>query len=197
MREAIDQLLAGAITFDRFEQRTRANWSRMASRLWRRWRLPSAVSIEDIRQEMLLGCWRAVARYDPAKASAEQYLVFCAHASAKDWIHCQRNSYRRLGKNPPRFPRCDDLDGDGAYLAPSVPPDQFGRVAQRQRIAHVIAAASDERQRVCVRAFIASEGDLDAAINRVYCDRRVRRLCRFNCRADVRRIIKRAIMAVA
>ena len=67
------------MTFDQFVRSTAGDWTRLASYLRGRWQVPSAVDVDDVRQEMLLAAWRAVADLSMYGLIAfSLYLVFVA-----------------------------------------------------------------------------------------------------------------------
>lgn len=93
----------GQISFDDFVRSTRADWQRIAAYLLRRWDAPCAVAVDDMVQELLLGCWTAVDRWEPTGGnSLKKFVVYQAVDKAAKWLHKQRRALRNDGRNPSR-----------------------------------------------------------------------------------------------
>ncbi len=106
MLRALGALRGELISFNEFERRTRADWTRIAKALHAKWPLPPSVSIEDVRQELLLAIvirkessrmrnllekWNPQSR---SKTPLDQYVVWNARVQAARWIHSQRGAKR-------------------------------------------------------------------------------------------------------
>jgi hypothetical protein len=78
----------------------------VARLLLARWKLPAAVSQADIEQEVWLGAWEAWQRWTAGRGGMTRnaFALCSGKQAAMRWIHVQRNSTRRLGTTPGRFP---------------------------------------------------------------------------------------------
>lgn len=68
---------------------------KIAKRLMQRWRTPSSVDLEDVVQELRVGCCRHLRKYDrnyPGAATIGQFVLFNACSDAKKWMHRQRGA---------------------------------------------------------------------------------------------------------
>lgn len=108
MNRHLQDLASKLITFDEFARRSARDWDRLAAKVYHCWvrKLPAGVSMEDIRQEMLLSAWIAVGEYDPSRGemTLKQYVVYFAFSKALRFVHSQREAKRRDGKQPSRHP---------------------------------------------------------------------------------------------
>lgn len=121
MKEELEALHAGRITWDKFTRATDAEWTRLAAKMVRRYRLPAAVSLDDVKQEMLVAAWRHVvpsvagspnpqAWREDGGQPLHRYVVIGACNQANSWLNRQRNSRRRSHGAPSRIPvLVDDL----------------------------------------------------------------------------------------
>src|SRR5689334_18110604 len=92
-----DKVRRGQQSFDAFAKETWSDWERLAQYLLRRWRVPAAVELDDVRSELLLAAWRAISKYDPARGgmTLDKFVVWCAISRAKRWIHRQRRAHNK------------------------------------------------------------------------------------------------------
>lgn len=127
MKQHLDALARGEVSFDEFARRTATDWTRLAGKVYSAWRrnLPVGVSLDDIRQEMLLHAWLAVGEYDTSRGgmSLKSYVVYMACAKATRFVHEQRCAKRRDDHAPSRHPvtftellRIDDEPGKALDL---------------------------------------------------------------------------------
>lgn len=104
----LEEVKAGRMRFDDFAVKTSYDWSRLAGKLYSRWRkkLPLAVEVDDLRQEMLLQGWVALQQYDASKGSMPiaSYVVCRAWQTGLRYVHVQRNAKRRDDKAMSRHP---------------------------------------------------------------------------------------------
>lgn len=76
----------------------------VARRLYLRWRLPPAVDVEDVEQELRLAVCEVLGGYDAARGrSLDDYLIWNAAQRTKGWLHRQRESPRRRGTAEGRY----------------------------------------------------------------------------------------------
>lgn len=95
----------GQITFEQFVDKTRKDFFLLASRLLQRWSSPPWFSVDDAEQELYLGAWNYIWRFEDAKGEAkgvtiERYVVFNAMSQAKRELHRARGV--ALGGSPDR-----------------------------------------------------------------------------------------------
>jgi hypothetical protein len=171
MAAALRALWEGEITFQRFERETRRDWDKLAGKMWGRWQLPAGVSEDDVRQEMLLGAWKAVAKYDPARGvGLANYVVWEACNRAAKWLHGQRKAKRRDGKSPSRHALTMgalrvDVDGElGASeafdLFQHTDPDQEQRTDHALVMSQVEGMAATPLDLDAVRSWVRAGGDV-------------------------------------
>ena len=202
MRAELEQLHGGELRFDQFLDATRVDWRLLSGYLVRRWSVPPCVDIEDVEQELLLACWEHVPRYDPTKGrDIKSYVVFNSCDRAKRWLHGQRAALRRRDGAPSRHPLAfSGITEDELTLVDYVvftKPVQEQVVVEREALDHAFKRCRNERDHLCVVAIVEAMGDIERAADWLYDDFNTRRRCRFNCREDVRRAIRRTVYAVA
>lgn len=116
MRQILLDLHAGKVSFQEFATSAKRDIRALAGSLFRSWQVPSSISPEDLEQEMLLAAWQAVARWDPAKASINGFVVFTMCDRAKKLIHKERAALRRDGKAQSRHAvPMSTLTEDGSF----------------------------------------------------------------------------------
>jgi DNA-directed RNA polymerase specialized sigma24 family protein len=202
MREWLEKLRDGEASFAEFAAGTANDWRLLSFWLLRRWSLPPAVSEEDVQQEMLLECWRSVPLWSPDGGQPlKKWVVYRSVASAKEWLHKQRNSYKRRGSKASRFPlafsalteREVDLIDYWAFRAPTQETNLF----RREVLSATLGRCRSDRDHYVVVAVIEAMGDIEGAVEWLYSDVNIRRRCRFGSRADARRAIWRTASKVA
>ncbi len=165
-------LRSGRMSFQSFERRTRNVWAAVAQHILRRWKGPTAVSEEDVKQELLVHVWIFVAHWKPEReTSITDYVVYNAYDKAKKWLHQQRNAYRRDDNSPARFDRpistlslsehAEEHIFDAVASHPS-PDDVLGG-----RRALELAALAHPHHAPAIVA-LARTGDVDLAAELVY-----------------------------
>lgn len=212
MDELLIALRCGRISFDLFERRTRPLWTALAENLLRRWRGPVAVSVDDMRQELLLGAWIFVAHWDPKQLGSDghpiaisRYVTFNACDKAKKWLHQQRNAYRRDDKSPARlernfssYRRAGDEEGqveEALLQRCSIDAVAETHLLERETLA-LAAAAAPIQHRPAMLA-VAQTGDLDLAAEVLAQNPVAYAVHNIKSVADARRAIVRAVQAVA
>jgi RNA polymerase sigma factor (sigma-70 family) len=139
----------------------------MARSYLRRWKTPIAVGEEDVVQELRLGAWLALNRYEPDRGgmTPAAYAMIGARTHAQGWIHGQRNAVRRHGTSPSRFPMAES--GLGYELERATASRQEAAVEFSQRLHIALAGCVDSQERE-VFAVLLDEGfDIDAASGRL------------------------------
>lgn len=201
MQTHLEQLTSGNLDFGQFAMETADDWRRLAGYLYNRWPLPTAVEVEDVEQELLLGSWQVVERFDPTRGkSLLEYVVFNSVDRAKRWLHKQRSAVWGRDKGASRFPLAFALITDDATMLQStlfVAPPQEQVLTEREALQRAFGLCRTARETLCVSAIVESQGCIEDAIEWLYEDPDRRLRCRFNCREDVRRAIWRTAYAVA
>jgi DNA-directed RNA polymerase specialized sigma24 family protein len=153
--------------FSQFAISTRKHWERMAEYLARRWRLPQWATGEDLVQDLLLGAWEAVWKYEPTRgATLAGHVTYSACDKAKKRLHRYRgaNLHRRADHNPGRGELSlgrvfgEDADRRVEQILAQPPPQEL-EVERVQALARVMAACVTEQERR-VMATLAEVGDL-------------------------------------
>lgn len=163
MERVMTKVRAGELSFDSFAHETRDDWQRLGASLYRRWKLPPAVDMEDLVQELLLGAWVALPEWHASKGMRlSNFVVWQAMNAAKSWMHVQRGASKHgnRDKNPSRF---DFAVGDDNLDMPSVEASQELVVLGLERLRMAFAMLYTEKER---RAFAAvvETGSVDAAL---------------------------------
>jgi DNA-directed RNA polymerase specialized sigma24 family protein len=188
----------GELTWDAFFHLTRTDWIRLSVHVYRRWRLPVGVTVEDVEQELKCGAFAAAARWTPGRSAFHAFVIWNAVTHAKKWIHTQRKALRRDGHAPSRI----HIPFSEFEVAPEeiLEAEQDEVAEQFARIGQALTRLDDLSQHVFV-AILLARGDLDGAAEDVYDDKVLRRVLGLGSRAQAKRIVKRvagtAIRAMA
>jgi hypothetical protein len=194
-------LRSGRMSFQTFELRTRNVWVATAEHILRRWKGPVAVSVEDVKQELLIYVWTFVGHWDPSLGiSIGRYVMFNAYDKAKKWLHQQRNAYRRDDKSSARF----DLPVSSLNLtehaeehffdAIATSPTAEDMLAGRQFLLRAVATAPVEYVPAVVA--LAKTGDFDLAVEALYSNPLLA-LAGVATMNDARQLVADALNAVA
>jgi hypothetical protein len=146
--------------FASFRKEYSRQFAGMANRIWSGWRLPAAVSREDVEQEMWANAWLAWNNWQPGRGEMERhvYAVVTAKQAAVRWVHVQRNSLRRSDTAPGRFAegheQIDELQCMQSTQELALVFEQSLRATLR---------ACNELEREAVRALVRHAFDVDAA----------------------------------
>lgn len=199
MKKELQALRAGVIDFAGFVRATSLEWTKLAEHLHGRYAVPAGVGAEDIAQEMLVAAWAAARDWDPASTmTLEGYVTWCAYASAKKWVHGQRNSLRRDDKAPGRFPlpfaAYSDADRDAEQMFARLMVVPSG-VEERVLLVELIAALETEGHRIAISALASSGGDVQGAAELLLGDARIRVALRLWSTRDASRLVRDAIAA--
>lgn len=123
------QMWEGKITFAKFWELTASHWRGLAAMLMRRWKAPEWVEREEIEQELMLGAWIAMTKYDPKRsADPAAYVVWNAVDKAKKKLHKIRGAV--LHGNPDSAP--------GQWEVP------FSHLSHPEKVERIGAAMHDE-----------------------------------------------------
>lgn len=180
--QAVLSLRDGRTTFDEFTRATKGRWQSLALYIMRRWQLPPAVEPQDVIQELLLGAWRAVWKYDASRgASPSRYVVWNAVDYAKKKAHKMRGANMHSPDNSPGrpelvFARFRAAADDPEYFANMMgtEPEQNERLEEADRVARAKDACADALERRVIDA-LARAGSVQAAVSEVYRDTTTRR----------------------
>lgn len=203
--EQLRLLHAGEIGFDAFSRATASNWSGLGRFLLRKWHVPAGVGLEDVVQELLVGAWRAVPKYDAKKSSSlERYVVWCACDKAKKFIHKQRGAilHGNADSAPSRiaapfsaFARDGEDDSATVNRFTEELSERAGQEEQlefRQARAQALAQCRSARERLALEMLIECEGSVERAAAALYDDPRTRLAMRFGNEVSAIRVVRRA-----
>ncbi len=190
--EGLRAVRAGEVTFDAFARETWADWDRMTKYALRRWGQAGRIDIEDARQELLLGAWRAIFSFDPKRSDEKrlaQFVMFGAISSAR-----KRFKKQVEGRCPVLVHvEADVLDGRGNSENPELDTAALGFLE------HVLVECSGAPQKRAVKAF-AEHGCLRMAAEVLYADPTTRLehefVSRQHARREVRLHVERAVRRV-
>jgi hypothetical protein len=104
--EGLARVRAGTDTFDAFVRENGAELLKMAKYVHRRWGMPQWCDERDLCQEIAIGCWEFVWRWEPHRGvTLERYVTFNAIDRAKKKAHKARgaNLHGSAGRNPSQF----------------------------------------------------------------------------------------------
>lgn len=146
MDEFADQvggLRDGTLSFVEFELATRERWESTARLLMRRWRIPSWVEVGDVVQDLLVGAWDAVWRYDPKRStmSLGSYVRVMAFNEAQRHLHKVRgvDMHSCVGASniDTPFAVFSEEEIAGLESKSAVPADQHERAERSRRMLEV------------------------------------------------------------
>lgn len=93
LQSMLTRVREGVIDFSEFVAKTRTEFRRMALYLLSRWVSPVWYTPDDVEQELYLGVWNHIWRYEPCLSngvSFARYIVYNAMAAAKIQLHKAR-----------------------------------------------------------------------------------------------------------
>jgi DNA-directed RNA polymerase specialized sigma24 family protein len=196
------------LTFEEFARKTSDRWTQIAHLLHGRWDLPLWVSVEDIRQDLLLAAWRYAWYFDVSKSSrksVEHFAVWNAlHAAQK------AATKARIGHRPHRgegrdvqscyeipassIARDGEDDRDISEMA-STPATQEDVVLRRVFFERMAKRASGaEKIALCA---LAACGNADGAVSALYDDEDTRWLLQIGNEDDAVAIVRAVIERVS
>jgi hypothetical protein len=211
-RDSLDAALRGVVegtcTFVHMVNTTKPQWESLARQLARRWRAPAGVTLEDLIQELHVGAFLAIRRYDATKGkSPREYVVWNAMDRTKKWLHVQRlghRTHRHEDSTPGRFPRAFStmqIDGKGNSDLPyAVERACFSASELEPTVAIVAAKQAWRRARESapilhpvMDAVIRCRGNTEDAADAVYGSTDLRLQYRFGCRQDAVDLVRLAV----
>jgi len=190
---ALHRLREGQLSFTDFATYTHNHWHRLAVHLYRRWKPPTGVDVEDVLQEVLLAAWQFVGTWDPEReVSLERYVVWNASDKAKKQLHKLRGA--KLSGSSDRNPsRAEALTTNGDCLV-EVSEDKlderYGRAVDLARSAETVAEGL-----VLVR--LARTWSVQATATSLYADPTTRLGLRLGSEASARRFVKGVLVRTA
>lgn len=199
LRDATRALCAGEIDFAEYTRRTAPDWNATAAYLIRRWGLPLGACHEDVVQELHLGAWASVSKWDPdwpGASPVERFVYWSAITRTKKWLHVQRGA--GLSGNPDRKPsRAPLLLRDpGKWREEGESAMQEEHVDLRRLQATVVARAESMREACAQLALFARAGDVTAAAAALYGDVTARREARLGSEREAERVVRSAFRAM-
>lgn len=103
----------GKLTFAQFRRCTETDWRKMAAHLMRRYKTPPSTSLDDVVQELVIGCWIATEQWKPGGMELAAFCVWRANNHAKKWMHRERAAKRRSDRSESRLMIPFSALGDG------------------------------------------------------------------------------------
>ncbi len=161
------EYVAGAISFNEFARSNGQDWIAMARYLIRRF--PSELDEQDVVQELLIGSWQALHKFDPTRGvTPERFCVFNALRRTRRRLHRQaRAPEELLGCSPEPALEVEQL----------VPASQQHETERTERLRQLVDRCSSLKDAVVLLAFFREE-DRTLAAGAIYRDAELRRLCR-------------------
>jgi DNA-directed RNA polymerase specialized sigma24 family protein len=108
-----------------------------ARKIHRRWKVPAAVSVEDVHQEVFLAAWLCFHQYDATRGNMNiaAFTLWNAKCAGIAFVNKQRNAPRRSCRARGRFEEGVDT---AALDTRAIEPEQFVRVAFAQKLERVL-----------------------------------------------------------
>lgn len=172
----LEPLRMGAETFDQFARRTRPEWEALARYCCRRVAPSHLLALDDVVQELMIECWRAVGKWDPARGPLDRYCIFGAVARVTRKLRGRRDIRGYTDALSDRLGRRGEL-----------PEEQRGRELTPEDLLVIRQAFwRNATEQVFVRA-VAELGSARRAAEHVYRRPRLKRSLGVSSWADVRR----------
>jgi DNA-directed RNA polymerase specialized sigma24 family protein len=192
------------ITFAVFYARTRTDWRRMAVSLHKHWKLPPTVTSDDIEQEMLIGAWQALRKWELGRASLDGFVIWNAHNKAQKWIHQQRGCNLHTRRGPSQYAWCiamlarDGEDGGSRVLENHTDgaPDSERDMDIDRLLAELPAAVMDDAGRHGLKRLIENEGDEERASCALYGDEEHRTVFGLKSPEHAKKVIRAGVRSV-
>lgn len=202
MEEVLLAMRSGRLSFAEYERRTRPVWTNIAQHLLRRWRGPLSVSVDDVRQELILHSWIFAGHWKKElNVSIARYVQFNAIDKAKKWLHQQRNAYRRDDKSPPRIERpfstlhLSEYAEEHLLDSLATEANQEQSLAARQEVLALATRASPEHRPAL--AALARTGDPELAALHLHQSNAACIALRLESVDDARHAVTRALHSLA
>lgn len=196
------------IDFGSFVAATRVEFRKMALYLVRRWTPPEWFTLEDIEQELYLGAWKYIWRFDPTRGkSISNFVTYNAIQHAKTALHVARGvtisgSPDRKVSNIETPLSMFGEEGDGEALMSVIlgeaPQAEEALIEHEDRKAAckvALRACESQQERYVVLA-IREAKSVDGASRVLYDDIDNRIDLRLSSEAHAERFVKRHAIAV-
>lgn len=213
LEDMLSAVKAGEIDFNEFVSSTRREFRAMAAHLMRRWSSPEWFTPDDLEQELYLGAWDYVWRFEPLYGTTlVRFVVYNAMSQAKRELHLARGV--TISGSPDRKKSQFETplsffgpNGEGEALMESI----LGEPTQWDSLTDEALIADQERRRAIMAALTACEtteerfavlaireaGFLDGAGQVLYDDIDHRITLRLASEEHADRFVRRQAMAVA
>lgn len=199
----------GEMTLGEFFRRVRPVLERLGMNLMRRWRSPPSVDLDDVVQELMIGCIRAFKRYDPSHPKAPRidvYVTYGACDGAKKWLHRQRGAklHGNADAEPGRYALFfedlaargrDEPGGEVEWLSQFLQSeaDQDAFCQRRDLWRRHLEVAPTVRLRWGLLALHATSGERALAAKKLYGNVDLRMRLRLGSERDARKVIKETL----
>jgi len=194
------RLHAGEIEFDEFTRATEREWSALAATLLGRYECPSAVGVDDVRQELLLAAWNAMRRWSGDGMPLQSWCVMQASNYAKSYIHQQRGALRHRGTAPSRHPVAfatfSEEREEVVIAARVTPPNQERELARKDAMKSAIERAESPAEKLALTALFRTES-VDGGASMLYDDKTARQACGLKSKRAARVLVRRALVRAA
>lgn len=194
--DALWELYEGKATADAFFLRTRIHWRRLAHHILKRWRPPSWFGLEEVEQELMLGAWAFVWKFEDdrnvgntPRQRLSRYVVYNAYDKAKKQLHKARNAKKRDDSAPSRVDVCasalsSDPEFDLFEKLAFVEADQEDLAVREQ----VLMRWGDDAEKAVLTALLQCEDFVDAA-EKIYATPSLRDACKVTSPRDAARAV--------
>jgi DNA-directed RNA polymerase specialized sigma24 family protein len=200
---ALRALYEGRIGFDRFVRETQLRWKRLAIYLRTRWKHPLWHSLEDVVQELLLGAWKCIKRFDPSRGvTLERFVIFNAVDVAKKACHRARGAKLSgsADRNPSNlettFSTYDEETERFVIDLLQEEPTQHQYVERIEAIERAKVHCHTMVETLAVSALARTQSVIVTS-DVLYANYRTRLACRFNNEDHALRLVSQAISDVA
>lgn len=206
-------LKEGQVDFGDFVTTTRREFRAMATHLLRRWAAPEWFTLDDAEQELYIGAWDYVWKFEPSYGTPlARFVVYNAMGQAKRALHLARGV--TISGSPDRKKSQFETplsffgsDGEGEALMESIlgKPDTSTSLVEdeliadqerRRTIMTALTACENSKERYAVLA-IREAGSLDGAARVLYDDIDHRIALRLASEEHADRFVRRQALAVA
>lgn len=169
--EALGKVHAGEIGYAEFFAVTRPRWLWLAKYISGRWRQPYWVTDEDLVQELMIGAWFAMWRYDARRGvGLARMVVWNAVDKAKKQAHRWRGA-RKTGELGEDFQRSTlevlalDDEAAGDRSAFGAPADQEDILLRDEARSHALAMCGTADEREALESLFQEGGFEGAALS--------------------------------
>jgi len=196
-------LHGGAIGFDVFVRRTSQKWTSLAYDLLARWPVP-VVTMEDVRQELLIAVWAALPKWDAARGvTLERYLTWNACDKAKKWIHKMRgaNLHGSADKAPSTYALPMSTLGEHAEFIVEAAANRFAAAPDHDSIIDLVRAAkrvlssATTRERIAIEVFM-THLDREVAADSLFADPVTRLSCRLGSKVAAVGLVRSVVTKI-